>query len=188
MNVVLIGYRCAGKSTVGRAVADKLHAEFIDCDDFIEAKTHLSIREIFELCGESYFRTLEAEAIAELTRLDGRILATGGGAILRYKNIQTFKRNGLVFYLDIGADVAYERIRKDAQTAARRPSLTGKDLLTEIREQVAMRRPYYLNAADYTIQADERPVEEVVGEVVVRLVERGWKPPGDDGDHNLAKA
>lgn len=187
MNVILIGYRCAGKSTVGRALAERLSRPFVDSDDFIETKTHLTIREIFELAGEAYFRNLEGEAIAELCRQDGQIIATGGGSILRYRNIRNLKRNGTVVFLDVGADSAYERIRKDAATKTRRPSLSGKDLLSEIREQIAYRRTYYLNAADLTVQSDERPVTDVVKEILAQLRDRGFDGPGDDADHNLAK-
>ena len=59
MNIVLIGFRCSGKSTIGEIIAKKLKRTFVDCDDYIEKKTHLSVREIFDIAGESYFRTLE---------------------------------------------------------------------------------------------------------------------------------
>src|SRR5262245_62566594 len=96
MNVVLIGFRCAGKSTVGRGLAQRLGREFVDCDEYIEGKTHLSIREIFDLAGESYFRTLEGQAIQDLARADGRVIATGGGAVLRRQNTKYLKRNGIL--------------------------------------------------------------------------------------------
>jgi len=98
MNVVLVGFRGSGKSTIGKLLSERTGREFIDCDDFIEKRTNLTIREIFERHGESHFRTLESEAIAELAKLDGKIVATGGGAVLKYQNMQVFKRaGGLVF-------------------------------------------------------------------------------------------
>ena len=96
MNIVLIGFRCSGKSTVGKSLAKRLRRPFTDSDEYIEAKTHLPIREIFDLAGESYFRTLEGQAIVDLSRLDGQIIATGGGAALKRQNMKSLRRNGLV--------------------------------------------------------------------------------------------
>lgn len=191
MNIVLIGFRCAGKSTVGPKLAAKLHRDFVDCDEYIEAKTHLSIREIFDIAGEAYFRGLEGQAIADLSKQDGKVIATGGGAALRYKNIQQLKRNGVVFYLEVGAETAYERFRGDPRSKDRRPALTPLDHLSEMQEQVKHRTPYYLNAADHTIRTDGRSVDEVMSEILLHLKERGLAggadpghtdPPPDAGD------
>jgi shikimate kinase len=179
MNVVLIGFRGSGKTTVGKALAAKLGREFIDCDDFIEKRTHLTIREIFELGGESRFRALESEAIAELAKLDGKVIATGGGAVLKYQNMQVFKRNASkIFFLEVGPETAMERIEGDPATRSRRPALTDKDPATEIREQIAFRAPYYAKAQDVTIQAEGRKVEEVVAEILKHLEE----PPHEQKD------
>jgi shikimate kinase len=172
VNIVLIGYRGAGKTTVGTLLAAKLKRDFIDCDDYIERTSHLSIREIFELCGESYFRVVEGEALANICKQNGRIVATGGGAVLRYKNVRHLKTNGVVFFLDVDPDEAFSRISGDAATAARRPSLTGKDMQTEIKEQVEFRRPYYLKAADYTIDASKKSAARVVDEILEILEKR----------------
>ena len=181
MNVVLIGFRCAGKSTVGRALADRLRREFVDCDEYIEQKTHLSIREIFDLAGESYFRTLEGQAIQDLARADGRVIATGGGAVLRRQNMKYLKRNGILVLLEVTPDVAFERIRRDSKSAARRPALTGEDPMTEINQQLQFRRPYYQGAADVAVRTDERPVAEVVEEIILHLAKHGITPPGGGG-------
>ena len=103
MNIVLIGFRCAGKTSVGKELADRLGRPFIDCDEYIEKKTNLTIREIFDIAGESYFRMLEGDAIADLCKMDHRVIATGGGAVLKYKNIRNLKQNGFVIYLDTSA-------------------------------------------------------------------------------------
>jgi shikimate kinase len=169
MNVVLIGFRGSGKTTVGKALAARLGREFIDCDEHIERKTHLTIREIFERWGESHFRNLESEAIADLAKLDGKVIATGGGAVLRYKNIQMLKRNAKIFHLEVNPENAFRRIESDGSTRQRRPALTEKDPFTEIREQIELRRPYYLQGADVTIATDGRSVEEIVREILGHL-------------------
>jgi len=170
MNVVLVGFRGSGKSTVGKALSERLGREFIDCDDFIEKRTAMSIREIFERHGESHFRTLESEALTELSKLDGKIVATGGGAVLKYQNMQLFKRaGGLVFFLKVSPETAFNRIQGDPATRTRRPALTDKDPATEIREQITLRAPYYLQAADIVVPVDERTVVDIVDEVVRHL-------------------
>lgn len=176
MNVVLIGFRGSGKSTVGKLLGERLGREFIDCDDFIEKRTHLTIREIFERHGESHFRTLESDAIAELAKLDGKIVATGGGAVLKYQNMQVFKRaGGLVFFLKVDPETAFERIKGDPGTRSRRPALTDKDPFTEIREQITLRAPYYLQAADIVVPVDGRTAADVVDEIV-----RHFEGPGHE--------
>lgn len=173
MNVVLIGFRCAGKTTIGKFVAERLAMEFVDSDDYIEKETSLSIREIFEKKGESFFRLLETDAIAALAKVDGRIIATGGGSVLRYKNTSTLKRNSFIIFLDVDAQHSSERVKNDPKSRQQRPPLTAKDPFDEIKEQLAIRRPYYLNVADRVIDTNEKTVEEVVDHVMALLRERG---------------
>ncbi len=174
MNVVLIGFRGSGKSTVGKSVAERLKLEFIDCDAWIEKVTGLSIKEIFEKHGESHFRTLESQAIGELSALDGKVIATGGGAALKYQNMQMFKRNGgRIFFLEVGAETAFQRIQADETSRLRRPALTDKDPFTEVKEQIDLRRPYYLKGADITVATDGRSVEDVVKEILQNIPSDG---------------
>jgi shikimate kinase len=170
MNVVLVGLRGSGKTTIGKLLAQKLQRPFVDSDEFIETTTHLSIREIFETCGESYFRLVESEAIAQITKNQGQVIATGGGAVLRYKNVRHLKSDGTVFFLDVDPEAAYLRISGDPSTESRRPALSaGKDPLTEMKEQAAFRRPYYLKAADHVIAVTHRNPNDIVQEIVDRL-------------------
>lgn len=170
MNVVLTGCRGSGKSSVGRSLAERLGRSFIDCDDHIEKKTRLTIREIFEKSGESGFRSIESEAIRELAKLDGKVIATGGGAVLKHGNMRVLKRHGSrIFFLDVDAETAFRRMQEDPSTRARRPALTGKDPFTEIREQIEFRRPSYLESADHVVRAEGRTVEQVVEEILKLL-------------------
>jgi shikimate kinase len=189
MNVVLIGFRGSGKSTVGRELAARMKAEFIDCDELIEKRTGVSIAELFEKQGESHFRTLESQLIIELAALDGKVIATGGGAVLKYQNMQCFKRAGAkVYFLDVGAQTAFRRIQGDAENRSRRPALTPKDPFTEVREQIELRRSYYLNGADATVPVDERPVEGIVKEILGHLgIKEEEPPPGDRHEPDPAR-
>lgn len=182
MNVVIVGFRCAGKTTTGRALAETMRMEFVDIDDFIESRTGLSIAEIFERCGESFFRELESQAVAEVTKNDGMVIATGGGAILRYKNIANMKRHGRIVYLKVRPQTAVCRIRHDPASARRRPRLTAAETLEEeVRRHMEFREAYYRSAADLVIEADELAVEEVVRRIIAGL---RLTPPGDREDHS----
>jgi shikimate kinase len=187
MNVVLIGFRGSGKSTVGKALSDRLGREFIDCDAWIEKRTGLTIKEIFERHGESHFRTLESQAIGELSAMDGKVIATGGGAALKYQNMQVFKRNGgKIFFLEVGPETAFRRIQEDATTRSRRPALTEKDPFTEVKEQIELRKPYYEKGADVTIATDGVAIEEIVLAILKHIQEAGPDDRGERRDHDPA--
>ena len=185
MNVVLIGFRGSGKTTIGKSIAERLKREFIDCDEWIERQTHLSIREIFAQHGESHFRTLESQAIGELSAMDGKVIATGGVAALKYQNMQVFKRNGgKIFFLEVGPETAFTRIQGDESTRSRRPALTDKDPFTEVKEQIDLRRPYYLKRADVTVGTDGRSIDEVVKEILQHVPESGPDDRPERRDHD----
>jgi shikimate kinase len=179
MNVILTGFRCSGKSSVGKELAARLGREFIDCDAFIERQTGLTIREIFERHGESHFRVIESQALAELAKLDGRVIATGGGAVLKHKNMQALKRNGVVFHLGVAAETAFRRMKEDPATPERRPPLTGGDPFAEMKEQVECRKAYYAESADVTIATDGKRLEDVVAEILTHLKDRGFPERSD---------
>lgn len=163
MNIALIGFRGSGKSAVGQILAERLNRDFVDVDDYIESKTHLSIQEIFVLCGEAHFRVIESQALSEICKKDGMVISTGGGVVLKYKNIQVLKRNSFVIYLDVSPEVAYKRIMADKKV---RPKLTDKMLLDEIRDQYEKRLPYYENAKDVSIDTTEMSIDQVAEKII----------------------
>src|SRR4051812_17046180 len=99
MNIVLIGLRGTGKTTVGKLLAQKLNRPFRDSDALIAEGAGQTIRQIFENTGESAFRDLESAVIAQLSQKDDQVLALGGGAVLRQENVAAFKTNALVVWL-----------------------------------------------------------------------------------------
>lgn len=151
MNIVLIGFRGTGKTTIGRKIAQRLGKEFIDADEYLEQKERSTIKDIFAEGGEKLFREIEVQIIEELSLLDNRVIATGGGAILREENIRKLKKNGIVIYLDADVDTIYKRIHEDTQTQQRRPSLTNRGKHEEIEYLLAYRRPLYDRVADFVI-------------------------------------
>ncbi|GAI37661.1 unnamed protein product, partial [marine sediment metagenome] len=165
MNIVLIGFRGTGKTTVGKRLAEKLNLEFIDADDFIERKYGFSISELFQTKGESLFRLLESDVINELSKLDSRIIAAGGGAVLKYKNIKNLKRHGIIILLEADGDTVYQRIQADDKTKTQRPKLTGNELYREIKELMEFRKSYYQRAADYTVNTTNKSADTTLEEI-----------------------
>ncbi len=166
MNIVLIGFRGTGKSTVGALLSNRLEKNFIDSDKYIESTTGKTIKRIFEEDGENGFRKIEASVIAKLGKMNNMIIAAGGGAILRNDNVENFKNNGFLVRLDADPEIIHERITKDDKTKLQRPSLTNKKPLDEIKHLIEQRENAYKNAADYTINTSYVSCEEIVNEIV----------------------
>ncbi len=164
MNLVLIGYRGAGKSTVGRLLAERLKREFVDVDDRIERREGRSIREMVETKGWEYFRQVEKKAIEEIVAGDSLVIAPGGGAVLDPENVKCLQR-GLVVWLKADPDVLAARIGREAGEVHRRPTLTGKGVLEEIREVLSARNPLYSQAAHLLIETSALTPDAVVDKI-----------------------
>ena len=166
MNIVLIGYRGTGKSTVGRLLAARLEREFVSTDAEIVKRAQRTIPEIVAQQGWDYFRDLESDICRELTRRDQLVIDTGGGAILRAQNVEVLKKNGTVFWLTASVETIAQRIGGDNQ----RPSLTGiKSFVDEIQDVLQERTPKYQAAADHIIVTDDRSINQLV-ETLLTLV------------------
>ena len=166
MNVVLIGYRGTGKSTVGKIVAARLGRNVLSTDAEIVKSAGQSIPEIVENHGWEYFRDLEAKVCQELAGRTGLVIDTGGGAILRSRNVEVLKETGRLFWLTAAVSTIAERIGQDSQ----RPSLTGtKSFVDEIHDVLRERTPKYHAAADYVVGTDGRSAIQVADEILARL-------------------
>jgi shikimate kinase len=166
MNVVLIGYRGTGKSTVGKVVAARLGRTMVSTDAEIVKRAGQSITEIVAQHGWDYFRDLESQVCRDLAEGEGLIIDTGGGAILRSENVERLKRHGVVFWLTASIDTITKRIGRDTQ----RPSLTGtKSFVDEIQDVLRERTPKYEAAADHVITTDGRSVVQIADEILARL-------------------
>ena len=112
-NIILVGMMGAGKTTVGKALANSLGKEFIDSDHEIQERTGVKIPVIFEIEGEAGFRKRESEVLIELVKKKNIVLATGGGAVLSQENRQILQRGGIVIYLRASVNDLYRRTRHD---------------------------------------------------------------------------
>ena len=138
----------AGKTTIGRQLAQRLKLRFVDCDHEIEARTGVHIPLIFDIEGEAGFRKREAQVLADLTRERGLVLATGGGAVLAPENRANLAANGLVVYLAVEPLLLWERLRQDKK----RPLLRVADPLAKLLELHAQRDPLYREIADLVVE------------------------------------
>ncbi len=166
MNIVLIGYRGTGKSTVGKLLAARLGRELVSTDGEIVKRAQHPIPEIVAQQGWDYFRDLESETCRELASRDQLVIDTGGGAILRAQNVEVLKKDGILFWLTASVETIAKRISGDNQ----RPSLTGtKSFIDEIQDMLRERTPKYRAAADHIIMTDDRSIDQLV-ETLLTLV------------------
>jgi shikimate kinase len=164
-NIFLVGPMGAGKSTIGRYLAEILDKQFKDSDHEIEKRTGASIPLIFEIEGESGFRGRESTMLRELSQEKDIVLATGGGAVLAEENREVLKQNGFVVYLFAKIDVLYQRTRRDRN----RPLLNNGDRRKKLEEIMLTRDPFYREVADLVIETDRRPARAVAKEVVDKI-------------------
>ena len=166
MNIVLIGYRGTGKSTVGKLLAMRLGRQFVSTDEEIVKRAKRTIPEIVAQEGWEYFRDLESEICRELAGRDQLVIDTGGGAILRTQNVEALKKGGTLFWLTASVETITKRISRDNQ----RPSLTGsKSFVDEIQDVLRERTPKYQAASDHVITTDDRSIKQLV-EIILTLV------------------
>lgn len=164
-NIFLIGPMGAGKTTIGRQLAQALHKTFIDVDHEIESRTGVSIPTIFDIEGEAGFRSREAQVLADLAQGHDLVLATGGGAVLREDNRAVLKEYGMVVYLRADLEILYERTRRDRN----RPLLQTPDPRGKIQVLLAKREPLYLGLADIVVETGQRPPASVARDVIQAL-------------------
>lgn len=151
MNLVLVGYRGSGKSTVGAILADRLGWRLLDLDQVITRQAGKTIREIFAAEGEAGFRQREITAIGGLRKVKNRVIALGGGALSDPESRNSVRRVGKVIWLRAPAVVLWSRVKGDPETVHSRPDLTPAGGLEEIEAKLAEREPAYRTAAHHTV-------------------------------------
>ena len=160
-NIYLIGYRCTGKSVVGRALADALGRPFIDADDEMVRTHGMTIQHIVRAQGWEGFRKKEAHVLERISSLQGHVIATGGGVVLSPDNVSRMKQSGTVVWLRATPETIRQRLDGDTKTEQLRPSLTSKGVEDEVEEVLKHREPLYADAAHYAIDTDDNDVETI---------------------------
>ena len=169
MNIFLTGYRCSGKTSVGKALAMKLGWVFIDADEELVKKYSMTINDIVLRQGWDSFREKEKGILKKICGLDKHVVATGGGVVLDNENVENMKKSGVVVWLRVDPETVKKRILMDKTTGDFRPSLSSKGLVEEIEETILYRQPYYEEAMDFIVDTDSRSIDDVCGKVMGKL-------------------
>jgi shikimate kinase len=169
-NIYLVGLMGAGKTTIGRSLARRLGLDFIDSDREIEARTGVSIPTVFEIEGEDGFRKREAQVIADISRLNGQVVATGGGVVLLPDNRANLVASGYVVYLNVPPRTLWERTRHDRN----RPLLQVDNPLLKLKELYAQRDPLYREVADLLVDGSRINSQGIL-KLLIKEVGDQWK-------------
>ncbi|MDR2709604.1 MAG: shikimate kinase [Elusimicrobiota bacterium] len=164
MNISLIGFMATGKSSVGKALAEKLDKKFIDIDKLIELKEQMPISEIFERKGEREFRKIESAVIEEVSALSGQnlVISCGGGAPLNAQNIENLRRDGIVICLSASLEVIYRRVQNNSS----RPVFkTASPTRAQIAELLESRKKSYENC-DVCIDVSKGRIGSIVRKIL----------------------
>lgn len=156
----------AGKTTIGRLIAEELNKEFFDSDQVIEERAGADIAWIFDVEGEDGFRQRERRVIRELCAMDNIVLATGGGAILAEQNRKAMRKHGVVVYLMATISQQVERTKRDQKRPLIRDSADPRAKLTSLME---LREPLYREIADISVMTSRRSPRAVSSEILKML-------------------
>ena len=163
-NIYMMGFMGTGKTTIGKALAEKLNRNFIDMDMEIELYEGMSINEIFEEKGEDYFREIETKVLKEIAEKDNLVVSTGGGSIVTHGNLEIVKNSGTLITLMASPEEILKRVSKNND----RPLLNVENPLDTIKRLLFERAPFYIKA-DYIIETTEKNIDEVLNEILEKL-------------------
>jgi shikimate kinase len=172
-NLILVGPMGAGKTTIGRDLAARFGLRLVDADHEIERDAGATVAQIFEREGEAGFRARERAMLSSLLRLDGIVLATGGGAVLDADNRALMRGRGFVVHLHAGVDQQLRRLAGDAT----RPLLARPDREQVLRDLAAARAPWYAEVADLAFDTAERDAHDAAAQLAM-LLARHWQRTG----------
>jgi len=167
-SIALIGFMGAGKTAVGKALAEKLNKKFVEMDALIEQKAGKSIPEIFQQGGEIAFRELEIEVTKEVSQGKNQVIACGGGVVLNKINIDRLKKGAVLVYLTASPEVILKRISSGGEE---RPLLKTDDKAAVVQEMLSFRKPFYERAADITIDTSQLDIDAVVEQIITKTEE-----------------
>ena len=164
-NLILVGPMGAGKSSIGRRLAKQLNKKFYDCDQVIEERTGVTITTIFELEGEGGFRQRETKILQELVKNQNAVIATGGGVILKAKNLNLIRHNSIVIYLKASLDSQIKRTKHDKK----RPLIQTRQRRATLEKLARSRNPIYQQVADITIDTDRQSIHASLKKLAAQL-------------------
>ncbi|WHZ19699.1 MAG: Shikimate kinase I [Rhodanobacteraceae bacterium] len=169
-NLFLIGPMGAGKSSIGRRLAEHFGMPCIDLDAAVEQRTGTSVATIFEIEGEAGFRRRESAMLAELAQRDGIVLATGGGAVLASANRALLHERGFVVWLETSVEQQLRRLVRDRQ----RPLLDAPDRRERLEQLARVRDPLYREIADFAVASEGESCQHAAARIGA-LLEQRWQ-------------
>ena len=172
MNIVLIGYRCSGKTAAGTILARRLARDFLDTDGLIEQEAGEPLENLIVAKGWNQFREMERSVIATVSTRDNLVIATGGGVVMDERNVQRLKGNGLLVWLTASTVALKERMVKEISLGRIRPSITGADPVDEIDDVLKLRAPFYKRASHLAVDTTKHDPQGVAQIIIAGLWQR----------------
>lgn len=169
MKIILIGYRCTGKTSVGKKIAERLGTPFFDTDEIIQNHTGKTIREIVDENGWDAFRAEERATIRKLSSLTDGVIAAGGGAVTDAENRKALKQDGFCVWLTADVSTIVARMKNDRTTTAQRPPLSDDGLERETAKILEARESFYQEMADCIVDTTGNGINAVVDEICSEL-------------------
>lgn len=164
-NIYLIGFMGCGKSSVAKMMESQYKMKCVDMDQMLVEQNRMEIAEMFRIHGEEYFRDLESGLLEEIQTKKYQVISCGGGIVLRKKNVDMMKQNGIIVLLTARPETILERVQNDNS----RPVLEGKKTLQGIEELMEARREKYAMVADVTIHTDDKSIVQICEEIREKL-------------------
>ncbi|MEM8955971.1 MAG: shikimate kinase [Verrucomicrobiota bacterium] len=157
-NVILIGFMGSGKTTLGQELAPRLDFAFIDTDNLVVSQAGKPIPKIFADHGEEHFRDLESRALSSLIQESSKVIATGGGIVLRPENRALLRKIGFTVWLDASEDTIFDRVSRNTE----RPLLHTDNQRETIARLLTQRRPLYQESADLMVPTNDLDLGEII--------------------------
>ncbi len=169
MKIFLIGYRCTGKTTIGKILANIMNYSFLDIDEKIQSDLNLPVSKIVKKSGWDKFRDFEKQTLFNTIHNKDLIISTGGGIILDVKNRDFMKNNGIVIWLFADYHTILQRFNNDNNSKELRPSLTDKKIDREIKFLMGQRKSLYSKIAQIKFDTSNTSPEEI-GQLIKRRI------------------
>jgi shikimate kinase len=183
IRIFLTGYMGAGKTTLGKALARRMHLSYIDTDQFIENRYRKKVSDIFASGGETQFRSIEHRMLCEIVEIENVVVSTGGGLPCFYDNMERMNRAGTTVYLDVPVAELAARLKASRTVRPVLQNRSGEELEDFIRENLAKRRPFYeqarlsFNTEQMHTKCDVEALTEKLA-LLVREIRRPVSLPG----------
>jgi shikimate kinase len=168
VRIFLIGYMGAGKTTLGKALAQRLDLSFVDMDWFIENRFHKKIRDLFEKYGEAEFRELERKILHEIAEFESVIISAGGGAPCFFDNMDFMNQKGITVFLEVPPDILFSRLRMASISRPMLKDKTDEEMRMFILRTLEERMPFYARA-QYTFGTGKLENHQQIDEAIDQL-------------------